>query len=185
MPRETNIQLADEVGDYGRILIAKYHEHLSDAKILYLFTDQRRKRCDRVLVGTASRLDAMSRFLASGLQSVLSGPDFLMLIDVQEWSTLDDAQRRAVVDHELCHMAVFVSEDGRTWERLTPGDHKDEYQFWRYGLRGHDIEEFSDVVKRHGWWRRDLPENQFADVVRQLLLPLDDKVPDVFQNALT
>lgn len=49
---------------------------------------------------------------------------------------LSDAQRVALVDHELCHCTV--NEDG------VPT------------LLHHDVEEFGQVVERHGLWKPDL-----------------------------
>lgn len=66
-----------------------------------------------------------SSALESENESVEDGYDFIITFDVAEWKALTEAQRRALVDHELCHCAV--------------GDNG-----WR--VRAHDIEEFRAVL---------------------------------------
>ena len=170
---EVVMSLADEALKIGGVLVAEHHQELLDAEILYVFTNQRRKRCDRIRLGSAAKLNALQRFLASGLETVESGHDFLIVIDVGEWVELNQAQRHALVDHELSHCALFVadSEGGRkTWRLYDPrldslGDPNLER---RWGLRGHDVEEFAEVLKRHGWWKPDAREKGFGEIALQL-----------------
>ena len=63
-----------------------------------------------------------------------------MLINDERWSGLTKAQKVALVDHELCHAVQKVSKDGESG----------------YGMRNHDIEEFSEIVQRHGLWTQGL-----------------------------
>lgn len=170
MPEVPVIQLADEARDLGSILIAKYHPHLADAKILYLFTDQKRKKCDRVKVGSAAKMNAMQRFLASSMESVESGPDFILLFDKNWWEVVEEPQQRALVDHELMHCSVSV-KSGLSWIRLEDGEDKGDYSEWRWSMRGHDVEEFKAVIERHGWWKSDIREQEFAKQAKQLPLP--------------
>lgn len=170
MPKIPMIQLAPEVEEIARILIAKYHPHLADADLLYLFTDQRRKRCDRVRLGSASKMTSLQRFLASNSQSVESGHDFYLMFDSNEWGQLTDHQMRALTEHELLHCCVYV-KSGFSWRRLGIDENKEDHIEWRYGLRGHTIEEFHEVIDRYGFWRGDEHEQKFAEAVKQLSLP--------------
>ena len=54
----------------------------------------------------------------------------------------------ALIDHEMCHAAPVVNKEGKHKK-----DERDRY-VWR--MRDHDIEEFHEIVKRHGIWKRDL-----------------------------
>lgn len=158
-------------------LIREHHPHLSDAKMLFVFTDQRRKRCDRVRLGSAGKLTALQRFLSSGMDSVEDGADFVILIDSNLWAVLDNRAREALVDHELCHCTVFV-KIGRPalWRRIKKEENKDDFT-WRYGLRGHDIEEFGEVLYRWGFWKPDAPERAFGEIVALQLTLAPDQEP--------
>jgi hypothetical protein len=160
MARDVFIRVADEAEHIANDLIAEHHHHLVNARILYLFTTAKRKKCDRVTVATAGKLAAVQRFLSSGLQSVQEGYDFIILIGHGEWGFLDDEQKVALVDHELCHCWRFEKEMKRGTK-----------SWW--GLRGHDVEEFTEVIARHGLWNRRGKE--MGDVIaRQLALGFTD-----------
>lgn len=164
------IQRADEVEAIAIVLIAKYHPHLTDANILYLFTDKKRKKCDRVRIGSAAKMGALQRFLASNMLSVESGHDFLIMIDLNAWAFMDDADQRRLIDHELCHCGVFV-KSGAGFVRLHPSQDKADFSEWTWGIIGHDIEEFAGILLRHGYPKADGPEQEFMEAVRQLPLP--------------
>lgn len=147
----TELTPATIVEPIAEELIAECHPHLKEANILYLFTNQKRKRCDKVVLGTAQKLSALQRYL-SGANGATEC-DFIILFGRREWADLDDAQRRALVDHELCHcVRVKYDDDGDP--------------VW--GLRAHDVEEFREVIERHGLWKSDLKE--FAPAL-QMKLP--------------
>lgn len=153
-------------------LIPEHHLHLAEAEILYIFTDQKRKKCDRVKVGSAAKMNALQRFLASGLDGVDQGPNFLILIDSVWWDVAPPSERAALIDHELCHCAMFVNNSHPPqWRRILPHEIRDDFADWRWGLRGHDIEEFAAVLKRHGFWRRDEAEHEFEEIALQLVMP--------------
>ncbi len=163
------MSLAHDAQSIARDLIREHHVHLAEAKIVYVFTDQKRKRCDRVRIGSSAKLTAVQRFLASGMDAVELGPDFIIVLDSNAWPDLTKAQRTALVDHELCHCAAFVKDvDQRpaVWLRWTPEmDSIDSYVEMRWGLRGHDIEEFGEVLFRHGFWKPEAPERKFGEIV--------------------
>jgi hypothetical protein len=168
------LTVAHEVRAIAQELIREHHAHLLEANLLYVFTDQKRKRCDRVRLGSAAKMNAMLRFLASGMDSVEDGPDFLILIDSNQWAELGNAARHALADHELSHCTVFVNyARPNKWRRIALGESVDEFPAWRYGLRGHDIEEFSSVLARHGFWKADPAEQEFKVIALQLALPKD------------
>ncbi|HXI96161.1 MAG TPA: putative metallopeptidase [Candidatus Acidoferrum sp.] len=170
------LSVASEAHEIARQLIGEHHQHLSEAQILYIFTDQRRRRCDRVRLGSAAKLSSLQRFLASGLDGVEQGPDFVILIDETAWLVLPPAARVALVDHELCHCALFVKDESQRpafWRRFDQRtDTYDESEHdYRWGLRGHDIEEFGEVLYRHGFWKPDEHERYVKAVALQLVMP--------------
>lgn len=85
----------------------------------------------RVLLGRAKK--------AGDLVQHFGAVDFVLVLQRQEWSRLNDKQRKALIDHELCHCVEVRAKDGLRW-----------------GLRGHDLEEFTVIVERHGLWLKDL-----------------------------
>lgn len=66
---------------------------------------------------------------------------FLISIWYEGWVNMTPEQRRALIDHELCH--CIVEEDEETGNT-------------KLGMRGHDIEEFNEIVSRHGFWRPEV-----------------------------
>ncbi len=148
---------ADEAEQIANELIPECPVHLLDARILYLFTTQKRRKDDKVVLGSSAKMAALPRFLSSGLTAVEEGFDFLILFGADEWKDLTLAQRRALVDHELCHCYFGFNKGERVWR-----------------LRGHDVEEFSAVIERHGLWKSDVRafSVRVADIVgEQLKLP--------------
>lgn len=181
MAKAPEMSVANEVRVIAQELIREHHTHLHTAEMLYVFTKQRRKRCGRIRVGSAARMNAVQRFLASGLDSVERGPDFMILVDSNEWSNLKAGQRKALVDHELSHCALFVKdveEEGPPkWRRFDAEfDAYDEAKYeYRWGLRGHDIEEFAGVLRRHGFWKADPQERQFEQIALQTVMQMAAK----------
>jgi hypothetical protein len=76
--------------------------------------------------------------------------DFIILLNQNFYDDplVSDVQRRAVLDHELCHAGVRVDDDGAPII--------DERGRVSYRIRKHDLEEFSDIVERYGCWKRDI-----------------------------
>ena len=163
MAKDIIISEALEAKRIGQDLIPQYHGDLLNARILYLFTTAKRKKCDRIRLASAKKFSPLERYLSSrhfddvDEPDVNAGADFLMLIDVKEWQTLQQRQRIALVDHELCHCGRF--------EKIVKHS---LVGYWV--IRGHDVEEFSDVIARHGLWRADV--EVMAKVIQQRL-PLE------------
>jgi hypothetical protein len=88
---------------------------------------------------------------ASDLDRELAAVDFVILLSKSWWQNLETTyeQRKALLDHELCHATV----------KLNPRTLEPEYdergrKVWR--TVKHEIEEFEGVVARHGIWKKDL-----------------------------
>ena len=135
-------------------IIALHHPRLERVKIAYLFKIKPEAlhppKFPRPLRnGRKLKLAKCARVSAKWQALMEEGYEFVIEFDAALWEGLDLDQRRALVDHELCHAGVDA--DG-------------------YYLRQHDVEEFRDVIQRHGFWKDDIKD--FADAV----LPLFEKV---------
>lgn len=118
----------------GRI-VNEHHPLLveHDVNIAFLMRDKAAKRGGRVVMGSASK--------ASAKIQALTGQPIAFIIEIADeiWQDLKDPQKAALLDHELCHCVVEV-EDGEV----------------KYSLRSHDLEEFNEIVLRHGEWKEDI-----------------------------
>lgn len=137
------------------------HPDLDDIDIRYVFRDTAAKSKGKVLLGKARKVSGLNAFLAAGYSPDEIPADdadhdfFVIEIAEDEWVTLTEAQRVALVDHELSHCAIEVDDDGN--QTLV--------------VRGHDLEEFCSVVARHGLWKPDV--RVFAETaVKQLTLDI-------------
>jgi hypothetical protein len=139
-----------------RNLVDAHHQELEQAKIALAWCTSWRPDVDgRVTLGKCKK--------ASDLDRELVAFDFIILLRKAFWqdSRVSVEQRVALLDHELCHAAVRV--DDRTGDPVT-----DERGRIVYRMRKHDVEEFADVVRRHGIYKSDL--EVFAAALRQATL---------------
>lgn len=113
-------------------VIPKWHPDLTDVRIAYLFDEE---------IGTTRGKKVLAKVRkATPAETFLAEIDAVMIVDSTVWTGLTVAKRVALVDHELCHLRKEETDDG------------DE----RLAIRGHDLEEFAEIVKRHGLWSEDL-----------------------------
>jgi hypothetical protein len=76
-------------------------------------------------------------------------PDFLIVLDHEYWQDADDLAREILVFHELMHCDQAKDQHG------VPKYNKDTgLPVWK--IRGHDVEEFVDVVRRYGAYSQDV-----------------------------
>jgi hypothetical protein len=66
--------------------------------------------------------------------------DFTILLNKATWAEFPEPIRRALLDHELCHCGARTTGKGETV----------------YYVRKHDLEDFHEVVRRHGIWTNNL-----------------------------
>lgn len=143
------IPLTDQHGELNPLhallqsLVEKHHAHLAEAKIALLWRLNWKADADgHLILGQARK--------ASDVDKELHNYDFAILLNYEVWASADfnKDQKRALVDHELCHCVRATTKDGdpKFDERGRP--------LWR--LRGHDLEEFDQIVIRHGCWKRHI-----------------------------
>lgn len=168
-PKRVSYELIDPKNVIGqpiykllRELVREHHDHLVDARIALAWCTSWRPDVDgRCILGKCKKASDLDRELASF--------DFIILLKKSWWQDVRDVtnettgevitaadQRKALLDHELCHAGVKL--DDRTNEVV-----RDERGRKVYRTVRHDIEEFSSVVARNGIWRHDI--EQFAAAV--------------------
>lgn len=166
-PRVVIIPRRDEDGDTSwpylilDKLVAAHHHHLHDARIaLAWHYGWRADQDGRIQLGKARK--------ARELEYRLHGYDFVIELNHEAWNTAEftEAQCFALIDHELCHCSVSTDPEGT---RKT--DKRTGRPAWR--IRKHDVEEFQEVVARHGTWKRDV-----EDMVRAAM----DREPNLFDG---
>lgn len=162
---KTRYRQAPEVQEIAEGLIEEFHPHLLGQRFEYLFRSAAAKSKGRVVLGSARVVSGLNAFLARSNQLLVladsgkvvsaGGMDleravepasfFVIEIAADMWGTddelgnrlgLSDAQCVALVDHEFCHCQVNAAG--------VPV------------LVHHDVEEFGQVVERHGLWKPDL-----------------------------
>jgi hypothetical protein len=137
-------------------LVEKYHEDLRCARIALAWCTSWKRDVDgRLILGKCKR--------ASDLDRELSIFDFIILLNRGFWThpSVNDLQKRALLDHELHHAAVKYDDAGEPVE--------DERGRRVYRIRKHDVEEFATVVQRYGTYKADL--ELFAKALRSAGVP--------------
>ncbi len=157
--KPVNYELIDPGSDIGRPiyqvladLVAAHHEDLFEARIALAWCLSWKPDADgHVTIGKCKK--------TSDLDKEFADFDFVVLLRRTFWLDLrvTDAQRAALLDHELTHAALAYDKRGEPV--------LDERGRKVYRLRKHDIEEFTSIVERHGCYKRDL--EQFAAALRR------------------
>ena len=122
MPKGISFELAgDAIIEMAGKLIDANHEHLSAAKIVYLFQEKATVSKGKAIAGKAVKPNKREQFL--------HGWDFEIILAEDIWSILNEGQRLYVLDHELRHC---IMNDKGSWD-----------------LAPHDYEDFRDILERH------------------------------------
>lgn len=158
-PKKVSYELIPPKSEAGKVmyrllneLVKEHHDDIRDARIALAWNISWKPDVDgRVTLGKCKK--------ASDLDRELMAFDFVILLRREFWEdgTVTDAQRAALLDHELCHATVKYSTDN---EPVI-----DERDRKVYRIRKHDIEEFAEIIERHGLYKRDL--EWFAAALRR------------------
>jgi len=146
--KKVNVELIqmserEDLYDIMNSLISQHHCHLAEAKIALAWREGWKPDKDGNLhVGQCRK--------ASDLDRELHDYDFIILLNREVFNGVQFStdQKTAILDHELCHADVEYDEEG---DLLRNMDGRVCYR-----IRRHDIEEFHQIVKRHGLWRDGL-----------------------------
>lgn len=162
----TNYTEAPEVQAIAATIIEMYHPHLKGIRVEYVFRSKAAKNKGRIVLGTARLVSGLNAFLASPseadeeseiFQAEEGEAFFTIEIAKDEWKHLTDTQRAALVDHELCHCWAGEDEDADGNPKMI------------YKIIGHDVEEFTAIIQRHGLWKGDV--QSFAAEAAKKLQP--------------
>lgn len=132
---------AREVADIADELIAAHHVDLQGFRIEYLFMDSTPMSGGGLVWGRARRVSGwpayLEQFGAHGADDSFRPVEPFGVIEISwpVWCGLNKRQKRALVDHELCHFRPDFDEEPPVLK-----------------IRRHDIEEFIPVLRRHGLW---------------------------------
>lgn len=160
-PKEVSYELIPADSDVGRPMyellyqiVDENHEELGNSSVRIALAWAKAWKADvdgKLVLGKCKK--------ASDLDRELAPFDFVILLNRDFWlsSKVTDAQRRALLDHELMHAAPAYDEDGHI--------KRDARGRTVYRIRKHDIEEFRDIVARHGCYKSDLED--FAGAIRR------------------
>lgn len=133
---------ADIVAAVRAQIEANHVNRLGAARIAIICRDRASSRKGRDVLADASIPNAK-------LKPLLDGDyHFVICVALDTWDAADDDMRAALIDHELCHCAF--DGDGKAY------------------IRAHDIEDFAEVIERHGVNWCDDP---FRAEVQQALFP--------------
>lgn len=127
-------------------LINKSHHHLRGARMGFMFRDSAGSSQGKMVLGKAMKI--------SGSLEPYIELDFLIWLSEQDWHPMDQARREALLDHELCHCG---------------GDGDEGYK-----IRPHDVEEFIEIIKRHGAWT--IPLAKIRDELQERLPGMEVEV---------
>ena len=122
-------------------LISKFHPNLAlvDKEIAVIFRGKASKSGGQVILGKSSK--------ASELFGVLGKSNWKFILEIagDEWQTLSNDQRIALIDHLLC--ACKVEEDEKTQEM-------------KLSIAAPEVSFFWKELERHGDWRTRPEQNE-------------------------
>lgn len=126
-------------------IIAEHHPQLHDARIAFVMRSEAPITNGQYTLGKARKV--------STEQQVHMPYDFVIWLARDQFTRMTTLQREALIDHELSHCQ---------WDGFVAS------------IRGHDVEEFTHIIERYGfWWPRS---EDFEGAVQQALLkPSEDR----------
>jgi hypothetical protein len=120
-------------------LIEKYHPWLKEANIGFICRDKAAKSKGLYVFAQASKVPDKLK--------VVLDYDFLVWVSLEDWEDMVSETKEALIDHELSHCA------GHPYA-------------WR--IRGHDFEDFTHIIARHGYWTPALKTIENAGVLHSV-----------------
>lgn len=148
---------SQEVKEIATRYINEHHEHLANVLIIYLFNAKTIVKKGKEKLGEVKLVSGMNAYLATRDLEEPQEQFFTMIISKSAWDLLEHEPRarEALIDHELAHCDRDLETGALS-------------------VNPHDIEEFFDIVRRHGPWARDI--QTFIEAAREAknpMLPFD------------
>ena len=135
----TYIPADDETLALAIQIIEEHHPRLLEARIALVFREGDAPLTNgKEILGQASLVNSKMKVIAK------EDFDFFIWLAGDWWHNARDNQRKALLDHELCHCTG---------------------QPYAWKMRSHDVEEFACILERHGPWYQDL--HNFVKVSRE------------------
>lgn len=111
-------------------LVPQYHKHLEECSILVFAKPEAAKTKGKV---NAAKAIKANHLIKAALRKHKEKVDYVIVVGLDVWRPMDWKTKEAVIDHELCHFTGFDGEG-------------------KLGMRGHDVEEFTEILERRGAW---------------------------------
>lgn len=137
-----------------RVMRMPEHQHLVDNEIDvdWLMRNFEKVKGGRIVLGSVHEptcQGSMAPVFEWMLERLLGKlPRFLVILDAEYWAAATDLQREILIFHELAHIRQKVDRYG------APRFDKDGLPV--YGLKNHDVEEFTSTVARYGAYSEDI-----------------------------
>jgi hypothetical protein len=139
---------------YRRCLDYPEHEHLKDGqpRVAFLLRSVPQFEAGRQVLGSVhlpkvqGKLKGVFGWMLARMFGEL--PHFVMILDREFWETRGDRDREILVFHECLHIAQAVDAEGE------PRYTEEGEPVWV--IRGHDVEEFVETVRRYGAYSSDI-----------------------------
>jgi len=130
------------------LIFNKDHSHLEFADIAFLWAAGGYKKQGRTVLGQCEEVTFRCGAWQKGRQEQQmrhwfgSVPDYLITLDAMYALECSDADFCALVEHELYHIGHELNDIGM------PAFTREGFP--KLAMRGHDVEEFTGVVRRYG-----------------------------------
>lgn len=136
-------------------LIEKFHHHLIDfsVKIRYLFTDKTQTKNGKEVWGNCRKVTGMNAYLGGDDRE--GDAFFVIIISKDVWDVLPPDKRIPLVDHYLCHAYAEAKQ------QKNDGDGDSDMETdnpVKLSINPYDIEEYSCIARRYGFWRDGIQE---------------------------
>ena len=125
----------DDVQNTIKELVANHHPDLVMVvdEIAVIFREKATKTGDAVVLGKSKKAPTVMDLLGTKKWK------FIIEIADDEWSSLNNLQRVALLDHHLCACRVELDEQNQGVKRCF--------------VQPPDVSFYKDEVERHGFWR--------------------------------
>ena len=143
-----------ESGDVKKVaeeLINAHRTDLIDCRLRYYVTDTISFKNSKMILGSTKKL--------SGLLKQTLDADFVIIVPVSVWNNFSPVKQKALLHHEISHIVPCTKKEKNGTEYQTC----DKEGNLKWSLIGHDLEEFSHIIKLYGNWHEDI-ENFREDI---------------------
>jgi putative metallopeptidase len=166
----TEYLTAEAAAKIGQRRIKSDHQSLARQRIEFVFIKKEDKEGMPQFVESKGKRILGKAKVISGLNAFLAREEDddreqfgVVEICYHSWRVMKEPAREALIDHELCHFVVDI--DTGKLSTIT-----------------HDVEEFNQVIKRHGLWKNDVL--RFTELAAKHL-PLLDAAENEASNTAT